>query len=276
MIFIMLKMGRACVHGHRMEVTVIQLWILLCWLIPVALELTLRRWVLSELLSHRVVQAALLGGSFLLNRLLLAPAHLGYHQRCHQLALQKRADKAATCELPAVTPSGLSDTGMRAFFREYRHPIRAMKWQLRWDALRAGGYFIALIPGLLLLAIGARDTAAVWQATLGGGGFLLMIAGLLLMWWWLRRLTPVLYRRPQDRPFWSAIGDAYRSTRRKTGALIRPFGWYFLLWPLFICPVLPFRAAFYTEQAALCQRWRAPVKVSSRARLFHTRVLNET
>ena len=271
----MLKIGRACVRGHRMEMTVMRLWIVLCWLIPVALELTLRRWVLGDLLVHSSVQAALLSGSFLLNRLLVAPAYCGYYQRCHQLALQGRVNKAVTRELTAVPP--VSSGGvLSAFFREYRHPIRAMKWQLRWDALRLIGYGLALFPGLFLLAVGAKDEQAVWQAAFGGAGVLLMIAGLLFMWCWRRRLIPVLYRRPQEKPFWSVMGEAYRSTRRKTGTFIRPYGWYFLLLPLFWCPVLPFHAAFRIEQAAVSQRCRTSALRDTRARLFHTRVLNET
>ncbi len=271
----MLKIGRACVRGHRMEMAVIRLWILLCWLIPVAAELILRRWVLGDFLAYRSAQAALLSGSFLLNRLLLAPAHLGYCQRCHQLALGYRADTAATCELTAV-PVGVPGGALSAFFREYRHPIRAMKWQLRWDAFRLIGYGIALFPGLILLSVGSKDTGAIWQASLGGSGLLLMIAGILLIWCWHRRFTPVWYRRPHERPFWEAMGEAYRSTRRKTAALVSPYGRYFLLLPLFWCPVLPFHAAFHIEQAALCQRCRAPLPRDTRARLFHTRVLNET
>lgn len=272
----MLKTGRACLRGHRMEMIVIQLWISLCWLLPVALELTLRRLLPDALLMRREIQAALLGGSFLCNRLLLAPAHSGYYARCHQLALESGENLAATCELVALGPGVPSSTGMRSFFREYRHPLRALKWQLRWDLLRLCGYFAAIFPGLFLFAIGAWDTSQLWQAALGGGGILLAAAGLMLMWWLLRRLTPALYRHPQDMPFYRVLSDSVRRTRRRTGAILAPYGWYFLLWPLFCCPFLPWRAAFYTEQAALCQRLRAPERKQKSAHLFHTRVLQKT
>ncbi len=271
----MLKIGRACLRGYRMEMVVIQLWITLCWLLPVALELLLRRAMPGVLLQRPWCQVVLLVGSFLLNRLLLAPAHCGYYERCHRLALKREGDLAATCELPVEFGTDFGG-GMRSFFREYRHPVQALKWQLRWDMLRCLGYFVALFPGLFLVAIGAVDPDAVWQATVGGSGIFLMVAGLMLMWLWLRRLTPVLYRYPQHRPFWKTLADAYRSTRHKTGKLTAAYGWYYLLWPLFCCPVLPLRAAFFVQQASICQRLRVPTKNPIRARLFHTRVLNET
>ncbi len=266
----MLKEGRKALKGHRMELVIIELWLCLCWLVPIAAELTVRRFVPATTLWQTVT----LLGSFLLNRLLLAPAHTGYYACCRRLA-SATAQMAATCEIGDLREEWMAPTLLRCFFLDYRHPIKSLKWQLRWDALRFAIYAVLLFPAFLFIAVGAGEESALLQAVCGAGGLLLGFAGLLAAFLIIGRLRPCLYRRPQYGVFWKQVLAALRTSRYRMGEMALMYVKVLCVPPV-LCPLLSFRTAFYIEQATLFQT-PIPVKTKKhRLRIFHTRVLHET
>lgn len=259
----MLSVGRKCLKGHRMELYIIELWTLLCWLVPIALELVVRRLIPATVWWH----TATLCGSFLLNRLLLSPAHAGYYTCCQRLAAGCRQNIAATCEIADLHTAVPAATLLRGFFREYRHPLQALKRQLRWDAVRLLGYTLAGLPGLLLIAFGGLEQSSLLQALLGGSGLLFGAVGLLLGWILFRRLQAALYCRP------SVAYAGLKQTRRMTGALLRR---YARCLPLLCVPLSLQRFVLHTEIAMLLKRHPVPARKKAHSQIFHTRVLRET
>lgn len=265
MSFLLLSEGRRCLRGHRMQLYVIQLWIILCWLIPVATELALRR----VLPSTDRWQGVYLVGGFLFNRLLLAPAHRGYYAFCYRLATIGCGDAAATCEIGNVYGQSTT-TVLRDFFREYRHPLRALKWQLRWDVLRAGGYLAVLFPGICLLVYGGIQSDALLSTICGGCGVLLSAAVAVPMGALLCRLNAARYL-DVDIP----LSQAFARTRNKTGELLRCRLRALWLLPFIRCPLSRWRTALHIEIAAVLlarPHRREPVRTSQ---IFHTRVLGQ-
>ncbi len=267
----MLKEGREALKGHRMEMLIAELWLCLCWLIPIAAELAVRRFVPAT----TVWQTATLLGSFLLNRLLLAPAHTGYYACCRRLASAK-TQMAVTCEIENLREEMTAPTLLRCFFLDYRHPLQSLKWQLRWDAARFAIYTVMLFPAFLFIAVGAREEAPLMQAVCGAGGVLCGFVGVLVAWLTVCRLRPSLYRRPQYGSFFKQMLTAVSTSRYRTGETVWRYIKVLPLLPFFWCPFFQLRTAFLAEQATL---FIVPQTVKPRkrhARIFHTRVLRDT
>lgn len=261
-------MRQTCIKGVRMQLYIMELWILLCWLIPVALELIVRRFVPSTFRW----QVITLVSSFLLNRLLLSPAHVGYYACCQKLAAGRHANIAVTCEIYDLRTAAPSKTLLRGFFGVYRHPVQALKRQLRWDAMRLSLYTLAGFPGLLLICLGGQEQNTQMQALIGGSGVLLGAVGLLLAWVLLRRLQTALYRDP----FMIAVSiwwHAFKQTRGMTGVLLRQ---YVRSIPLLLVPFSLQRFVLHT-QIAVSLKKHPPVEHGKKySQIFHTRVLRET
>ena len=267
----MLKTGRACLAGHRMEIYLIQLLVSLCWLIPIAAELAVRRFLPPAELLKPAVQVGLLAGSILLNRLLVAPAHCGYHAACYRLALSGSGSTAATCEIGSLPDGMVNASVLRLFWREYRHPLLRLRRQLRWDAVRLLAYGAAVFPGLLLLAAGGRETEAPGQFFLGVGGLLLCLVGAFWMYCGLRRLVPAVYLPEKYSTLRGAMVSACRQTRRRKGAVILRAAAMLPVSLLSVCPFVSIRAALDTEYAVFWQG--LPSRPDKKASAFHTRTL---
>lgn len=250
-----------------MELYIIELWTLLCWLVPIAAELVVRRFVPVTI----GWQAATLCGSFICNRFLLSPAHAGHYACYQKLAASCPSDIAATCEIEDLHTAMPAATLLRCFFREYRHPLQALKRQLGWDATRFLIYVLAGMPGFLLIVLGGVEQSVLLQALLFSSGVLLGAAGVFLAWILLRRLQPALYVRSQ-----AARGIFFRAfmqTRRSTGALL----WiYIRSLPLLCCPLSLQRFALHTDVILLLRKHPMPKRRKPSSQLFHTRVLRET
>ena len=140
-------MKRILIKGACGQLSVIELWVLLCWMIPIATELLVRRFIS---LPANGEWWLLLGG-YTFNRLLVAPAHVGYAACCRKLASPALENTAATCEIGDLHRVKADAGLLKVFFSAYAHPVHAFKKQLRWDALRAGGYLAAAVPGIWYL-----------------------------------------------------------------------------------------------------------------------------
>lgn len=187
-----------------MEVCLMQLWICGCWLLPIAAELALRRWV--PLLAEW--QVAYLYIHYFCNRLLLAPAYSGYYAACRQLAAARA--KSASC---AYAPHNLhtlwtDTTLLQRFFSAYRHPVLALKKQLQWDAVRVLTYAACLFPALVLLAFGGREQNGVGQMLCTVSGILFGLCGVCAAWVTVQRMW---LARICDKPLLSG----FRLTRGK-------------------------------------------------------------
>ena len=267
----MLKTGRACLAGHRMELCLIQLWISLCWLIPIAAELAVRRFLPAVYLAQPAVQAGILGGGILLNRLLLSSAHCGYFACCYRLALGRSGNTAVTCEIGDLPDSMPNDSLLRLFWREYRHPIIRLRRQLRWDALRLLAYGTVLFPGFLLIALGAGERTAPGQFFFGVGGLLFCLVSAFGMYCGLRRLLPAVYLPGKYPTLLKAILAAFKQTRHRKGAVILRAAAALPVSLLSVCPFLLLRAALDIEYTAFFQSLPAPE--GKKTRLFQTRTL---
>jgi len=266
----MLKEGRNAQKGHRMELVIIQLWLCLCWLVPIAAELVVRRLVPAT----PVWQSVTLFGSFLLNRLLLAPAHTGYYACCRRLA-SATVGTAATCEIENLREELIAPTLLRCFFLDYRHPVKSLKWQLRWDALRFFTYGVLLFPALFFAAVGADEETALMQAICGAGSILFAVIGLLCGWLLFLRLRPILYYRPQHGSFFKETWQAWGKSRKRLESLTLLSVKRIAFTPAFLCPLLPFRTAFHVEQAALFMKAASSHTRKRSSGIFHTRVLRD-
>ena len=265
----MLKRGRACIQGHRKELLFIQLFMLLCWLIPIAAELFFRRLLPPTILWRTL----LLFCSFLLNRVLLAPAHTGYYACCRRLAATGEPT-AKTGEIENLRDEMLAPTLPSCFFWDYRHLLKSVKWQLRWDIFRLAVFAVCLFPALLFLAMGAGEEMPLLQAVCLGGGVLCGVVGLFVAFLVLLRVHPVLFLRPQYKPFWQSIGDGFKASKGHHSAVLFLLVKHIPFTVLFWCPFAFFRVFLLTEQAKIFGT--APyIRKPKRLRIFHTRVLRD-
>ncbi len=265
----MLKRGRECIKGHRAELVIIQLFLAVCWLIPIAAELILRRFLPSEMLWQNV----LLVGSFVLNRLLLAPAHTGYYACCRRLAVVTNPI-AVTSEIEDLREELTAPTLLACFFLDYRHPIKSLKWQLRYDAFRFVLFSVLLFPALLFLAVGALEESSLLQAVCVGGSVLFAVFGMFCGWLTMLRFRPMLYRRPQYGSFWGQVYKALQISRGRTVPLLSMAVKYVSFAPVSLLPFVTLRAAVLVEQAVLFATPQRKAK-KRRERIFHTRVLRD-
>lgn len=265
----MFKRGRECIKGHRAEFVIMQLFMLTCWLIPIVLETVLQRFVPATLQWQYI----LLLGSFLLNRVLLAPAHTGYYACCRRLAAVS-TPTAVTSEIEDLREELTAPTLLSCFFLDYRHPLQSVKWQLRYDAFRFILFSVMLFPALLFIAVGAREESPLLQALCGGGGILCGMVGLLCVGLLLLRLRPMLYRRPQYVSFWKALHKAAIISRGRLGDMLSLYVKAIPFALLFWCPFVCFRTMLYTEEAVLFAKPPKTVK-RKKPQLFHTRVLRD-
>lgn len=265
----MLKKGRKYIKGHRAELIIMQLFMVVCWLIPIAAELVLQRFVPAT----AYWQTFLLLGSFLLNRLLLAPARTGYYACCRRLAAVNGVI-AVTSEIEDLREELTAPTLLSCFFLDYRHPLQSVKWQLRYDALRFLLLSVFLFPAFLFIAVGAREETPLLQAVCGGGGVLCGIAGAFCVSLLLLRLRPALYRRPQYGGFWKVLYKAMTITRGQLGQLLLLYVKAIPFAVVFWCPLVCFRTVLLTQEAALFAKPQKTVK-RQKQRLFHTRVLRD-
>lgn len=265
----MFKHAKECVKGHRAELVIMQLFMVVCWLIPIALELLLQRFVP---LSPQG-QTLLLTGSFFLNRLLLAPAKTGYYACCRRLAAVS-TPTAVTSEIEDLRDELTAPTLLSCFFLDYRHPLQSVKWQLRYDAFRFIVFSVCLFPALLFIAVGAREETPLLQAVCGGGGILCGVVGVLCMCLLLLRLRPALYRRPQYGSFWKVLYKAMQITRGRLGELLFLYVKAIPFTLIYWCPFVCVRTIVCTQEAILFAK---PCKSGKRRKqqLFHTRVLRD-
>ncbi len=265
----MLKRGQNCIQGYRTALVVIQLFRAVCWLIPIALELFLRR-ILPLTVPW---ESGLLVGSYLLNRILLAPANTGYYACCRRLASITNAI-AATSEIEDLREEMTAPTLLACFFLDYRHPIKSVKWQLRYDAFRFVGFVTFTFPAIVFVAVGARGESPLLQAVCLGGAILCGVVGVFLYYLLLLRLRPMLYRRPQYGSFYGQMHKALQLSRKRLSELLCIRVKYIAFTPLLSLPFLCFRAAMLTQEASLLSK---PQKhaVKRKKRVFHTRVLRD-
>ncbi len=265
----MLKRGSEYIKGHRAELVIIQFFIVACWLIPIAIELLLRRFLPATVRW----QSILLVGSFLLNRMLLAPAHTGYYACCRRLAAVT-APTAMTSEIEDLREELTAPTLLSCFFLDYRHPVKSMKWQLRYDALRFVVFAVFLFPCVFFWAVGAREGTVLLQAVCAGGGLLCGISGAFCACLLLLRLRPMLYRRPQYGSFWAQVAQALRISHGQSTRMLLLRVKVFPFTLLFTLPFSCFRVRLCVEEAVLFAKRPKKVK-KRRERIFHTRVLRD-
>ncbi len=265
----MLKRGKECVKGHRAELMIMQFFVAVCWLIPIAAELLLRR-VLPATVRW---QNGLLVGSFLLNRLLLAPAYTGYYACCRRLAVV-HSPTAVTCEIEDLREELTAPTLLSCFFLDYRHPLKSLKWQLRYDAFRFVLFSVFLFPAVLFIAVGAKEESALLQAVCCGGSALFALVGAFCAFLIMLRLRPLLYRRPQYGSFWGQVYKSLQLSRGYTAELLYMYVKRFPVTPTFMFPFFGLRAAMLVEEAVLFTMPKRKTK-KRRQRIFHTRVLRD-
>lgn len=255
-----------------MEMMCIEACRLLCWLLPIAAELLLRRFLPMGLLAETKWQAALLAAGVIANRFLVAAAHGGYYACCYRLAFRETGDTAATRELVGVRDGVLSPSLLSVFFREFRHPLRALKRQLRWDAFRLFFYALAAFPGLLVLAVGGRAADTWQQALFAAGGGLLFLLGVTVTFLYLRRFLPAVYLWEQYPTLFAALCAGMSRVRGRRAAAWANALKMLALLPLSLFPFLLVRTAADIQCAVFWQR--LPGKVPKNRRFLHTRVLN--
>ncbi len=244
--------------GRRMEICVMQLWTYFCWLLPMAAEFLLRRFVSLT----PTVQAALLLGSFLFNRVLVSCAHAGYYAAAKRAAALTAAPSQNTCVMENLHIVWEGRTLLQCFFGAYRHPLTHIKSQLRWDACRFGLYAAALFPAAFILAWGAQEETAVVKVLFLGISILLAALGVLVVWTVVRRLeTAVVGGLP--------IFSGFHLARGWSGQLLH------LHFRSFLLAGLPFSIARFAVYVAIVQRVRRrcvtmPTKNNGWA--IHTRV----
>ncbi len=193
----------AIAKAHRMEICVMQLWTYLCWLLPIAVEFLVRRFVLLT----PTMQTALLCGSLLFNRVLVSCAHAGYYAAAKRAATLTASPSQNTCVMENLHIVWEGRTLLQCFFGVYRHPLTHIKSQLRWDVWRFVLYAAALFPALFIVAWGAREETAVVKVLLLGIGILLAVLGVLVVWIVVRRLeTAVVGGFPISSGFYLSKG----------------------------------------------------------------------
>lgn len=268
----MLKNGRRCLSGHRMEMVCIRFCLLLCWLLPIAAELLLRRLLPTALLTQTKWQAALLAASVFFNRLLVASAHGGYYACCCRLAFFNTGDIAATRELVVTEDGALSFSLLSVFFRAFLHPLRALRRQLSWDLLRLFLYAVAVFPGLFLLAVGGNAVGVWQQALFAAGGVLFCLLGAVTVFLFLQRFLPAVYLREQYPTIWAALAAGFSRVRGRRAEVWGNALKTLAVLPLSFVPFLLLRTAADVGCAAFWQR--LPGKAAKKRRFLHTRVLN--
>ena len=270
-----------------MEMVCIRFCLLLCWLLPIAAELLLRRLLPTALLTQTKWQAALLAASVFSNRLLVAAAHSGYYACCCRLAFFNTGDIAATRELVGTEDGALSFSLLSVFFRAFLHPLRALRRQLSWDLLRLFLYAVAVFPGLFLLAVGG-NAVGVWQqelkagyvvlydgaqqALFAAGGVLFCLLGAVTVFLFLQRFLPAVYLREQYPTIWAALAAGFSRVRGRRAEVWGNALKTLAVLPLSFVPFLLLRTAADVGCAAFWQR--LPGKAAKKRRFLHTRVLN--
>ncbi len=250
--------GCAIAKEHRMEICVMQLWTCVCWLLPMATELLVRRFVSLT----PIMQAVLLCGSFLLNRLLVSCAHAGYCAAAKRVATLMAVPSENTCVMENLHIVWEGKTLLQCFFGAYRHPLVHIKSQLRWDACRFGLYAAALFPALFILACGAREASAIVGSLLFGISTLLTVLGALSVWIVIRRLETALW-------IGLPVLSGFHLTKGWSGQLLH------LHFRSFLTAWLPFSVSRFALYTVIIQRTRhrvvtAPTKKSAWA--IHTRI----
>jgi hypothetical protein len=247
----MFSTARKYMEGHRLELFFMRLWIKLCWILPVVLELFLRRFLPSQYLAQSGGRTVLLAIGFLFNRFLLSSAHCGYFSACYRVACR-------------TAPPSL----LRGFFAAYRHPIQAMKWQLKWDVFRLLGFLICGLPGGFLLILGARETSYLSQIWIGGCGACLLLIGSLYFWVLLQRVQLFRYQQYRYKSFLYAIYDMFVRTRSQVNVLLKPAVFCTLLFPisfLFRTKSHVFRAIFLHRLPPFKKKVTVYRKIQNRA-----------
>lgn len=264
----MYKVGKFLLRGHRREMYFLQLWMLLCWLIPVAVELLAYRYVLP-LVTWQYTDVCIFIGSILLNRLLLAPAYCGYHTCCQQLACAAHTSTAVTCELVGNWQGG--GTLLRTFFSSYRHPLKLLRRQLYWDIFRLCVCGIGAFGGICLLIYGGGITEPLIQFFCGMGGVFLAVLGTLSAAIFCRMFVPAVYLPYAYRGIFSAMWHTCRRVWRYRFLCLKYQVVAVLLYPVWRCPLTLWGTAFDVGYALLWQSLPAPQ--SKMCAKFHTRVL---
>jgi hypothetical protein len=218
-----------------------------------------RRILPYALLSLPWVQALLLTGSVLCNRLLLAPAYAGYYTVCYRLV-------SGTC----VTPL------FGCVWGAYRHPLKAMKWQLKWDAFRVIGCFTCIAPGTFLWIWGMGQTTYLTQVMLQVSGGLFAFAGILLFSALLQRLCLFRYQQYRYQGFLFALWDVFRRSKGNTNRLLRCVGWYVRWFPLCLCPFCLAGPMLHLSRAKILYGLPSLQPKVMRSRKTDTRVLWKT
>ena len=166
----------------------------------------------------------------------------------------------------------LSHSLLSVFFREFRHPLRALKRQLRWDAFRLFFYALAAFPGLLVLTVGGRAADAWQQALFAAGGGLLFLLGVTVTFLYLRRFLPAVYLWEQYPTLFAALCAGTSRVRGRRAATWANALKMLAVLPLSLFPFLLVRTAADIGCAAFWQR--LPGKAAKKRRFLHTRVLS--
>lgn len=255
-------MNRRMLKGVRAPLCIMELWICLCWLLPIAAELAVRR--LMPIWQEW--QGVILVSGYALNRLLVAPAHIGRAACCRKISVRFSKPTAHTCEIHDLRDVNIEKTLLKDFFAAYLHPITCFKKQLGWDALRLCMYTPSVFVGTLLAVLGGRAQQFEQQVLLAAGGCLIALAGMLTAWVLLRRLQTALY---------SGVSwfEAWKQTRKVTGKIVSAQLRYIPL----IC--LPFSLYRFVAQVSILQILQNKPTISKKhksSQIFHTRVIRET
>ncbi len=229
----MFSTARKYMEGHRLELFFMRLWIKLCWLIPVVLELLLRFVLPQSFLVKNSGRAMLLLVIFAANRFLVSPAHSGYYSACYRVA----------CRAPQPAL-------LRTFFAAYRHPFIAIKWQLKWDVFRLLGFILCGLPGAFLLALGAVEITYSSQMLFGVSGGLLLITGCFAFWVVLQRLQLFRYQQYRYKSFLFALKDIFSRTQGLWDKLLKPTLFCVLVFPVSFL----FRSKLHVSRAIILHR----------------------
>lgn len=216
----------------------------------------MRRFIPREFLSHSWAQALLLTGSVLCNRFLLAPAYTGYYTVCYRLV-------SGTC----ITPL------FHCVLGAYRHPLKAMKWQLKWDAFRLIGYFTCIAPGVFLWMWGMGQTGYFTQVTLQISGGLFAFVGALLFFALQQRLCLFRYQQYRYQGFVSAVWDVFRRSKGNSNALLKCVCRYIKWLPFCFCPFFLAQPLLHLSRAKILYALPSLQPKVIRNRKTDTRVL---
>ncbi len=254
--------------GVRAQLYIIEFWLWLCWLLPVALEMTARRL----LPPNDKWQVVTLVSGFLLNRLLLGAAHEGYYAVCRKLAATRRRRTSDTCEIYNLHTATGRDSMVRTFFAAYRHPLAACKRQLYWDAFRLLVYAAVLLPPLLLVAVGSDQVYTHAQALLAAAGAMFGIVGVFGARWLIRRLR-IVFRLLVEPTSECSVWRKLWNVRGRTGEMMHIHARHFLLR---LVPLSLEHFKLHADIALAYQKRLHKTKKRGNSQIFHTRVLGET